>query len=287
MSRQHSFLVDEVPADQTTPPRAVVLLLGWWGASIKHLTKYAKLYQDRNCLTVQATAEKWAVLNHLSYNNRSLDECALIAAAHIAKLLDEVNNDKVPVVFHAFSNGGAYLIERLEILIQEARDGKNHGDSNKILLLLGERLQGQVFDSAPAYPSAQSAVRAMSNVFSSSIMRALISILVTAHYYYDMILHHVFGFPNGRNDFYKFMANSRLCLKQAYIYSAADDITDVTKLEELIASRQKISDDILVKKFDDSLHVQHLRMHEAAYNQVVERFLDAIDSSPAKAIQTN
>jgi hypothetical protein len=284
MSRQHSFLVDEVPVDQKTSPRAVVLLLGWWGARIKHLTKYAKLYQDRNCLTVQAIAEKSAVLTH---NNRSLDECALAAAAHIAKLLDEVDDEKVPVIFHAFSNGGAYLIERLEILIQEARDGKNHGESNKALLLIGERLQGQVFDSAPAYPSAQSAVRAMSSVFTSSIMRALISILVTSHYYYDMILHHVFGYPNGRNDFYKFMANSQLCLKQAYIYSAADDITDVKMLEELIASRQKISDDILVKKFDDSLHVQHLRMHEAAYNQVVDRFLEAIESSPAKAIKTN
>jgi hypothetical protein len=282
MSRQHSFLVDEVPADQKTSPRAVVLLLGWWGARIKHLTKYAKLYQDRNCLTVQAIAEKSAVLTH---NNSSLDECALIAADHIVKLLDEVNDEKVPVIFHAFSNGGAYLIERLEVLIQEARDGKNHGESNKTLLLLGERLQGQVFDSAPAYPSAQSAVRAMSSVFTNSIMKILISILVTSHYYYDMILHHVFGYPNGRNDFYKFMADSRMCLKQAYIYSAADDITDVTMLEELIASRQKMSDDILVKKFDDSQHVQHLRMHEAAYNQVVERFLEAIDSSPAKAIK--
>lgn len=284
MSRQHSFLVDEVPADQKTQPRAVVLLLGWWGAKAKQLAKYTKLYQDRNCLTVQAIAEKSAVLTH---NNRSLDECALIAVDHIVKILDELENKKVPVIFHAFSNGGAYLIERLEILIQEARDGKNHSESNKTLLVLGERLQGEVFDSAPAYPSAQSAVRAMSSVFTSSIMRALISILVTSHYYYDMILHHVFGFPNGRKDFYKFMANSRLCLKQAYVYSAADDITDVVMLEELIASRKKISDDIHVKKFDDSLHVQHLRMHEVAYNQFVERFLQTIEYTSAKAIKTN
>jgi hypothetical protein len=285
MSRQHSFLVDEVPADQKTPPRAVVLLLGWWGAKAKQLAKYTKLYQDRNCLTVQAIAEKNAVLTH---NNRSLDECALIAADHIVKLLDELDNKKVPVIFHAFSNGGAYLIERLEVLIQEARAGKSQSASNRTLLLLGARLQGQIFDSAPAYPTAQSAVRAMSSVFTSSIMRALVSILVTSHYYYDMVLHHVFGFPNGRKDFYKFMADSRLCLKQAYIYSAADDITDVTLLEELIASRRKITDDIIVKKFDDSLHVQHLRMHEVAYTEFVERFLETIDSSPAsKAIKTN
>jgi hypothetical protein len=230
MSRQHSFLVDEVPADQKTPPRAVVLLLGWWGAKAKQLAKYTKLYQDRNCLTVQAIAEKNAVLTH---NNRSLDECALIAADHIVQLLDELDDKKVPVIFHAFSNGGAYLIERLEVLIQEARDGKSRSASNRALLLLGARLQGQIFDSAPAYPTAQSAVRAMSSVFTSSIMRALISILVTSHYVYDMVLHHVFGFPNGRKDFYKFMADSRLCLNQAYIYSAADDITDVTLLEEL------------------------------------------------------
>jgi hypothetical protein len=234
---------------------------------------------------VQAIADKSATLTH---DNRSLDECALIAAAHAAKLLGdcEVNNDKVPVIFHAFSNGGAYLVERLEILIEQARNGTYHGESKKDLLLIGERLQGEVFDSAPAYPSAQSAVKAMRDVFSSSILRALLSILVTLHYFYDIFLHKVFGVPNGRNEFFKYMADSRVCLKQAYIYSAADDITDVTKLEELIASRRKISDCIIVKKFDDSLHVQHLRMHEVAYKLVVNSFLEGIDS-PAKRMKTN
>jgi hypothetical protein len=284
MSKHHSFLVDEVPADLKTPPRAVVLLLGWWGAKSKQLAKYTKLYQDRNCMTVQAIADKNGVLTH---NNRLLDECALIAADHVVNLLDELDNKKIPVIIHAFSNGGAYVVERLEVLIQEARDGKNRSESERTLLVLGARLQGEVFDSAPAYPTAQSAINAMSSVFASSIMRAVVAIVVTSHYYYDMVLHHVFGFANGRKDFYKFMADSRFCLNQAYVYSASDEITDVTLLEELIASRRKITDDILVKKFDDSMHVQHLRMHEVAYTEFVERFLETIDSPTTKATKTN
>jgi hypothetical protein len=64
-SRQHSFLVDEFPAGEKTSPRAVVLLLGWWGARTKHLTKYAKLYQDQNCLTVRNMLFIPACLRHV------------------------------------------------------------------------------------------------------------------------------------------------------------------------------------------------------------------------------
>jgi hypothetical protein len=279
-SRTHSFLVDEVTDDNKAQPRAVVLLLGWWGARIKHLTKYAELYKSRKCLTVQAIAVDMAVLTH---NNRLLDECALIAASETAKILRELGNDTVPVIIHSFSNGGAYVVERLEVLIQEARDGKKHGESNEDLILVGERLQGQIFDSAPAYPTASSAIKAMSSVFSNSLLRALLSILVTLHACYDYALHNYFGYPDGRKDFFKYMANSRICLKQAYIYSAADEITDVVKLEELIAARQKISD-VQICKFDDSFHVQHLRKHVAVYHEFVDSFLKGIDTP--KSVKT-
>jgi hypothetical protein len=56
-----------------------------------------------------------------------------------------------------------------------------HGNSNNDLLLIGERLQGEVLDSAPVYHSAHSVVKAMRGVFPSSILRALLYILVALH----------------------------------------------------------------------------------------------------------
>lgn len=274
----HSFHFDGITTGKEQS-KAVVVLLGWWGANIKNLSKYAELYRQRNCLTVQAIAQDFAVLTH---NNRLLDECALVVASQTAKILRKLGDDKVPVIFHAFSNGGAYLVERLEFLVHEAREGRNHGEGNADLLLLGERLQGEIFDSAPAYPSATSAVKAMSSVFSNSVvLRALLSLLVTLHGMYDYILHNVFGYADLRKQFFKNMANSRICLKQAFIYSTADDITDFVRLKELIETRKQICDDVLVTQFDDSLHVQHLRMHPAAYNQVVDSFLKSIGTPTA------
>jgi hypothetical protein len=60
------------------------------------------------------------------------------------------------------------------------------------------------------------------------------------------------------------------------IYSTADEITDLSKLEDLIALRQRISkNDIFVKRSEDSMHVQHLRKHPEAYTGMVDTVLES------------
>lgn len=38
-------------------PQAIVILFGWLGSEPRHLQKYAKLYQDRNCSTIHGVAD--------------------------------------------------------------------------------------------------------------------------------------------------------------------------------------------------------------------------------------
>lgn len=268
MKSQHSVSTSFSEHDRLENPRAVVLLLGWWGANPRHLAKYAQIYHSQDCLTIEAIADKYSILTH---HDDTLDQCVLDAVHETAAVLRKLDG-QVPIITHAFSNGGAYLVERLEILIQQARST----DKNRDLLLVAERLQGQLFDSAPAYPSSQSAIKAMPGVFASTFLRTLIALLFAIQAVYHWIRANIFKRPVDGLVFWKHMTQSKICRKQAFIYSSADDITNVERLEELIESRRKVNKETFVHRFDDSLHVQHLRQHPEKYQMIVKHFLDNV-----------
>lgn len=271
-SSRHSVHVDAFDDASTRPtpqPRAVVLLFGWWGAVPRHLGKYGELYQAENCLTVQVVADKYAIMTN---NTASMDECVQEAVEHVAAMLRSIENE-IPVIVHCFSNGGAYLVKRLEILIQQARKQPYGNDD---LILVGDRLNGELFDSAPAYPSRRAGTRAMKDVFRGAFLRSIIYVLFSLNALMDWIAHHVFKRPIMPIEFWEHMTQSKACLNQAFVYSAADDITNVQKLDELVEARRKINHHTLVERFDDSLHVQHLRKHPDAYQKLVRSFLTTL-----------
>ena len=51
---EHLLVVD---AAEKGTPKAIVVLFGWLGSSLRHVQKYAKLYQDHNCSTIYGTAD--------------------------------------------------------------------------------------------------------------------------------------------------------------------------------------------------------------------------------------
>jgi hypothetical protein len=263
----HSFCVDDYPDKK---PKAIVLLLGWWGAKSRHLAKYGQLYQERDCLTVQAICDTYAILVR---NTRSIDQCAIEAAAHVAQVLRDIDDDTIPVIFHAFSNGGAYVVERMEAMIRHARTNSLPSDQDSDMVLVGKHLQGQIYDSAPVWPTTESAVEAAAGVFSNPIARKVVALLFYLHQFISSLYQILFRVMDWRQVFWSNLAEHALCTKQAFIYSEADTITNVKKLEELIAMRQKKSDEVLVKKFEDSLHVQHLRTHPQEYVDLLDKFL--------------
>lgn len=254
-------------------PRAIVLLMGWWGAEIKHVQKYAEVYQKRDCATVSVVADTFQVMTHLAYP--SLDNCARDAAREVAKLIrnNEKDGRKIPVIIHAFSNAGSFLVDRLEVLIQEARDDLKAKYSED-LVLVGDRMNGEIFDSSPAYPDISLGFTSTNGVVFGDllIVKIIVGFLFFLAGAVSVVCNWVLGLPDVRWTFWSNMREGRLCLRQAYIYSTADSITNVTRLEELIENRRKFSN-VTVQKFEDSKHVTHMIKHPKVYEKLVDDFL--------------
>jgi len=102
-------------------PRAVVILYGWLGAEYNTLKKYAQIYQDRGCCTVCATAPPLALL---SGSRSYLREVAIASCREASMLIrkgemSEMGFGSVPLVIHAFSNGGAFLLSEVNDIVAE------------------------------------------------------------------------------------------------------------------------------------------------------------------------
>jgi Eukaryotic protein of unknown function (DUF829) len=273
--QQISFHTKPWSKDQVECPRAVVVILGWWGAELRHVEKYAELYHQRNCATVSVVADTLQVMMHLGYP--SLDGCVCDAVSVVAKILrdNEKAGKKIPVILHAFSNAGSFLVERLEVLIQEARaSGDLKFGCSEDLIFVGERLDGQIFDSSPAYPDIKLGFTSTNGVVfgDSFFVKMIVGFLFLLAGGVSMFFNWIFGLPDVRWTFWNNMREGQLCLRQAYIYSTADTITNVEKLEELIENRRRFSN-VTVQKFDDSKHVMHLLKHPLIYEKLVDNFL--------------
>lgn len=254
-------------------PRAIVLLMGWWGAELRHVEKYAKLYHAKDCATVSVIADTLQVMMHLGYP--CLDNCVRDAAKEVCRIIrnHETSGRKIPVIVHTFSNAGTFMAERLEVLIQQARDDLKVPCCED-LVLLGARLDGEIFDSAPAYPDIKLGFTSTNGVVfgNSIIVKIIVGLLFFMAGALSVIFNWILGLPDVRWTFWNNMREGRLCLRQAYIYSTADNITNVTQLEELIENRKQFSN-VSVLKLEDSKHVLHMTKHPEAYGKLVDDFL--------------
>lgn len=105
----------------TRRPRAIVVLLGWMGAEVGQLEEYVRMYHDLKCSTIVATAP---VLSIAVQKTSTLEQVALTACREAARLvrmaeMSEMGCGTVPLLLHAFGNGGALVLEQMDRLIRE------------------------------------------------------------------------------------------------------------------------------------------------------------------------
>jgi len=102
-------------------PRAVVVIFGHIGTNFDQMNKYAKLYHDRNCSTICATAP---ILSLASHDESIIGDIATTACRETARLvrmgeLSEMGYGNVPVVVQVLGNGGCQVLEVLEQRVLE------------------------------------------------------------------------------------------------------------------------------------------------------------------------
>ena len=254
----------DVAGPRGSETRAVIVLLGWWGAERRQLQKYGEIYQNEKCTTVAGVANRFALLRK---DDRSLARFADKCITETAAVL-RMSDQKVPVIFHLFSNGGCFVFEQIELQLQKAPE---NSDSE----LVGRCLRGQLFDSCPSYVTYDSSIAALQGAFPSHIFRFLKPV-IRLLYLAEMIKNKVSGIIPWPESFWDHFLNSKLNTSHAYIYSSNDRITDHSKIDELIKRRQESPLPVSVLKFSDSPHVQHFLHHEEEYKHFVIDFVDTV-----------
>lgn len=267
--------------------KTVVLMYGWLGAEDKHLKKYANMYVDLDCTVVYGTTK---VTNIMMRNEKGLRTFAMESVKKAAKIIrdmekaDENNRSTIPVVLHYFSNGGAFVADRLQRMIRATKDesgrsprGGNDGGDLKDLMFIAHRLQNgfEVLDSAPAYLYKQIFFLALESALPNLVVRLLAKMCLRCILLWKNILI-LSGKPSDREEFWDGVTHSDICRRQLYLYSERDKLTDYKMVENLIEERKKMGIEILAHKFEDSEHVLHFRGYPEEYKALIAKVVDSV-----------
>ena len=89
---------------ESKPPKAVVLIFGWYSAPTFVVRKYSRLYEERGCATITGVAHP---LVSIGNRDEEYDDFVKEAIAHAAKILRVYLS--VPLLIHCFSNNGGKI----------------------------------------------------------------------------------------------------------------------------------------------------------------------------------
>ena len=144
--------------------KGVVVLLGWLGADKKHLDKYSDLLLADGYATVRSTCPT-------SYLFWPTPEPRRQWAYDLLEYVVAIARDPPirPVVFYAFSNGGAFIVEQICHVLE-----KLPKDFPKI------PVQAIIFDSAPCYMHVSTAITAVRRGNSAFVQVLLSSVVIMA-----------------------------------------------------------------------------------------------------------
>mmetsp|Transcript_4738 Transcript_4738/g.6635 ORF Transcript_4738/g.6635 Transcript_4738/m.6635 type:complete len:327 (+) Transcript_4738:121-1101(+) len=305
-------------------PKAVVILLGWVGAKKRHLEKFVEVYtKEHGCSVVYGNA---SVVSIMFYRHGALARVAMDAIQKTARILREeqenIRNDGgeststsssgriIPVVLHHFSNGGAMLAEKMDLMIKDAKrleagvrkeatvvnadetedkqstsngygsirhiSRSNQPDANRDCLLIYERLHAkgfEILDSAPAFISKKSVNGALEGAIPNKILQIPVKVLLSIAWFLTFLLETVCCRERMQDVYWNKMLTSELCQRQAFVYSSIDEITDPLKLEEFMEVRMKRGVDVHAHKFEDSDHVAHFKKYPEEYRSIIDSVL--------------
>lgn len=278
-----------IPNDPNSHPKAVVIMFGWLGSKSRQVRKYADLYVKRDCAVVTCNAPISAILRYTDPMRVQISECVEEAARILRAAENNIarnGEDKaiVPVVLHYFSNGGTYLAQELDQMIKEAKSNRLDCTlaNAEELLFISERLFNkgyEVLDSAPAYINVSSGYNALKASVSNTTVRLIATAIVYTKFMVLRFIAWLLGMVTETDEFWNKMITSELCLRQAFIFSDTDTVTDPQKLEELIEMRIERGIDVRICKFQGSVHVLHIKMYPEKYAAICAEVIETVTSS--------
>jgi len=243
----------DIPRNATdkTP---LVVLLGWMGCKHQVLTKYSNFLEDAGYPTVRAILPTSLVFSLNVSPRRTWTADLLKFIAVIQK-----GCPARPVIFYAFSNGGAFVVEQLSQLFHDKKDWWQNQDCNPVRAL--------IFDSAPCYLHVSSGAKAFGEG-KTCLLRWLFVALFIGSICITSVVD-----PFRHSNFWRTMATAFPAAPVLHLYSADDHLCDVQELETLIARKKAAGYDLTAVRWETSKHCGHLRCHPMEYKASVLQFL--------------
>ena len=283
-------------------PRAVVVLLGWLGAQKRFLDKYATLWQERDCTTINVIVPVWITMSGLCGYSVTEDIMREIDKIGRAAEMTEAGWGRLPVILHVFSNGGAFVVENMERFLRNKREininnncpeSRSDRQMRHICESMSARLWSgcTIYDSSPCYPSYASGVIAVGRAVSVPVFNVLFQSLFALYvicidflpYYIQRNVLRNNQYSAHAEKFWKCMEQNCLTRNEVYVYSTSDDLADSDYLDKLVQRKttNKIVNILQVLRFTDSEHVSHLRVHPFQYQCMIDNVLNTVASVEA------
>lgn len=228
--------------------RPLVLLSGWMGSTANHLKHYQAAWHNRGFDTYAFSAGPQEVLQPTKAINlmeRTMDEVA-----------EEIGDGK-PLLWHGFSMSG-YLYGNA-LLSMDAQPER--------FLPIRQNLRAQIFDSPPDYNGIAGGV-ARSMGF-GGLRETLIR--GTLQTYLDMTKNSAGVMHRASSE--RFHGNDLKDVPSLWLYSRSDPVARWQDCRAVIDKWKGKGIDVDEVIFDDTPHVQHMRLEPEKYLSALDVFL--------------
>lgn len=281
---------------QTSAPRAVAIILGPLGVSRSQLEHYASWYRQRSCVSITSGSPPLRFLC-----NASLQPTAASVWEETLQVLRETPPE-VPLVIHMFSNGGCFVWEAMDRLLDSppssslttttTTDEKKDpwpGLSTPDRELLRTRLKSGylMFDSCPCYirtvwdtatPWSDSFPFPGWTSFGRTTYTAVAALSLTTWLTCTL----AWSRPKL---FWEQMTRSTSCLHHVYVYTTADVASDATAVDRLVEKRREANLGTTVQhRYQDSNHCRIDKDHPEEYQHMIDQ---ALEAAIARAVEAS
>ncbi|XP_034668710.1 transmembrane protein 53 [Drosophila subobscura] len=265
-SAENDFVLADNDSEDNNIP--IVMLLGWAGCQDRYLMKYSKIYEDRGLITVRYTAP----VDTLFWKRSEM----IPIGEKILKLIQDMNFDAHPLIFHIFSNGGAYLYQHINLAVIKHKSPL--------------QVRGVIFDSAPGERRMLGLYRAITAIYGKEkrcncISALVITIALSFMWFVEETFAafkslfsksspvHASPFCDLKNEANKY--------PQLFLYSKGDVVIPYKDVEKFIRLRRDQGIDVSTACFEDAEHVKIYTKYPEQYVQCVSTFVRKCMSLPA------
>ncbi|XP_076849444.1 transmembrane protein 53 isoform X2 [Brachyhypopomus gauderio] len=262
ISKGITFYVNEcmVPPASTGPagrPRPLLLMLPWLGSHTNAQAKYFEMYLRAgfDVLVVESNVStflwpRWG----LEYSLQLLD------------LLESERFSRQALLIHAFSIGG-YTFAQL--LFHLSRDVERYRG-------LTNRIQGQIYDSLVIGSLEHMAIGVSRNVFP----RFETLVRCTSLLYFQVFKRQTVDYFNTSIDAFR---NTPVTAPALFFSCDNDALSDPESLQELQEYWRRRGITVVSKRWAESIHAGHLRVHPQEYLSFLDNYLCSLKMTPLKA----